>query len=58
MTVKINYLSKTISKFSSNLVLFVNEKFNISSLKKNLSDLELYIEPKELEYQDLEKEKK
>ncbi len=40
MTVKINYLSKTISKSSSNLVLFVNEKFNISSLKKNLSDLE------------------
>jgi leucyl aminopeptidase len=40
MTVKINYLSKTISKSSSNLVLFSNEKFNISGLKKNLSNLE------------------
>ena len=37
MSVKINYLKKKISTFSSNLVLFSNDKFNISNLKKILS---------------------
>ena len=40
MTVKINYNQKSLSKTSSNIVLFSNEKFNINSLKKNLSDSE------------------
>ena len=40
MSIKINYSKKTISKSSSNLVLFSNDKFNISSLKKNLSNSE------------------
>ena len=37
MSVKINYLKKKISTISSNLVLFSNDKFNISNLKKILS---------------------
>jgi len=37
MPIKINYLKKTSGKSSANLVLFTNEKFNISSLKKYLS---------------------
>ena len=40
MSVEINYLNKTNNKSNSNLVLFTNEKFAISSLKKYLSDFE------------------
>ena len=40
MSIKINYLNKNISKSESNLVLFSNEKFNISAIKKHLSNLE------------------
>ena len=40
MPVKINYSKKTISKSSSNLVLFTNDKYNISGLRKNLSSSE------------------
>ena len=38
MSIKINYSKKTISKLSANLVLFSNDKFNISGLKKDLSN--------------------
>jgi len=34
MTVQVNYKRNSLKKSSSNLVLFVDEKFNISSLKK------------------------
>ena len=40
MSVKISYSNKKINKSSSNLVLFVDEKFNIKGLKKYLSDSE------------------
>ena len=40
MTTKINYLNKVSSKSSANLVLFADDKFNINSLKKQLSNLE------------------
>ena len=40
MTVQINYKTKLSNKKSSNLVLFVDEKFNISSLRKYISSLE------------------
>ena len=44
MTVQINYKSTSSKKNSSNLVLFVDEKFNISGLKKDISNSEfLYI---------------
>ncbi len=38
MSIKINYLNKTGDKFSSNLVVFCNEKFNIKNLNKYLSE--------------------
>ncbi len=38
MSIKINYLNKTGDKFSSNLVIFCNEKFNIKNLNKYLSE--------------------
>ena len=40
MTVKINYKSVSPKKISSNLVLFVDEKFNISGLKKYILNSE------------------
>ena len=40
MSIKINYLKKTIGNSSANLVLFTSEKFNISGLKKYLSSSE------------------
>jgi leucyl aminopeptidase len=40
MTAKINYSNKVSSKSLVNLVLFTDDKFNINSLKKNLSNSE------------------
>ena len=36
MTVQINYKTGSSKKVSSNLVLFVDEKFNINGLKKHI----------------------
>ncbi len=36
MSIKINYLKKTNGKYSGNIVLFADEKFNINGLKKYL----------------------
>ena len=44
MTIQINYKNSSIKKVSSNLILFVDDKFNISGLKKYVSNSEfLYI---------------
>ena len=40
MTIQINYKTSYSKKVSSNLVLFVDEKFNISGLKKHISNSE------------------
>ena len=40
MSVKINYSNKAISKSSTNLVLFTDGKFNISNIKKYISNTE------------------
>ena len=40
MSIKINYSKKATGKSSSNLVLFVNEKFNISSIEKFITNTE------------------
>ena len=40
MSIKINYTQKKGTNFASNLVLFANEKFNINSLRKYLSNSE------------------
>ena len=40
MSIKINYLNKLSNKNSANDVIFVDEKFNIASLKKYISNLE------------------
>ena len=40
MSIKINYSSRTYNKSSDNIVLFSNEKFNITNLEKYLSKSE------------------
>ena len=55
MSIKINYLNKTNSKSSANLVLFSNEKFNISGLKKYLSNSEFSYIDDLLKTSDLKK---
>ena len=40
MSIKINYSNKFTSKSSTNLVLFVDQNFNISGLKKIISSIE------------------
>jgi leucyl aminopeptidase len=40
MSIKINYSNKANAKSSANLVLFVDEKFNINPLKKHISGTE------------------
>ena len=42
MTVQINYNNSISKKSSSNLILFVDEKFNISGLRKYNSKFEIY----------------
>ena len=41
MSIKLNYLKKTINKLSSNLVLFCDEKYSVNGFKKYLSNNEL-----------------
>ena len=55
MSVKINYTNKKISKLSSNLVLFSNEKFELKKLKKNFSNSELSYISDLLKANDLKK---
>ena len=40
MNTKINYTNKTINKLASNLVLFCDEKYSTSGIKKYVSDAE------------------
>jgi leucyl aminopeptidase len=56
MTVQINYKSNTLKKVSSNLVLFVDEKFNISGLKKYISNSEFSYISDLLKNSDLKKD--
>ena len=43
MPIKINYKNNSVNKNISNLILFTDEKFNISNFKKKvLSDKEYY----------------
>ena len=42
MTIKINYKNNISTKSATNLILFIDENFNINSLKKYLSNDEFY----------------
>ena len=56
MTVQINYKNSSSKKVSSNLVLFVDEKFNISGLKKHISNSEFSYISDLLKNSDLKKD--
>ena len=55
MSVKIKYLNKKNGRFSSNIVLFVDEKFNVISLKKYISGNEFSYIKDLLKTSDLKK---
>ena len=40
MNIKINFKKQVFNKSNENLILFVDENFNISSLKKNISNFD------------------
>ena len=40
MSIKVNYKTKSFKKLSNNLVLFTDEKFSLSPLKKYISNFE------------------
>ena len=42
MNIKINFKRQIFSKTDANLILFVDEKFNINGLKKHISDSEYF----------------
>ena len=56
MTVQINYKSSKLKKDLPNLVLFVDEKFNIGGLKKFISNNEFSYISDLLKNSDLKKE--
>ena len=56
MTIQINYKTSNSKKVSSNLVLFVDEKFNISGLKKYISNSEFSYISELLKNSDLKKD--
>ena len=56
MSIKINYLEKPANKPFENLVLFVDENFNINSLKKIISNSEFSYISDLLKNSDLKKD--
>ena len=56
MTVQINYKNSSLKKIFSNLVLFVDEKFNIGGLKKYISNSEFSYISDLLKNSDLKKD--
>ena len=56
MSIKINYLKRLNNKTLANAVLFTDDKFNISSLKKYLSNSEFSYISDLLKNSDLKKD--
>ena len=55
MTVKINYRNISFKKISHNLVLFTDDKFSLSPLKRYISKLEYFYVNDLLKTSDLKK---
>ena len=55
MSIKINYLNKIANKPTTNLILFVDESFNINGLKKIISSIEFSYISDLLKTSDLKK---
>ncbi len=56
MSIKINYKNSVSKKLSSNLVLFTNENFNITNIKKYISSSEYSYISELLKTGDLKKD--
>ena len=56
MTIRINYNNNNKKKPTTNLVLFVDENFNINSIKKHISNLEFSYISELLKNSDLKKD--
>jgi leucyl aminopeptidase len=56
MTIQINYKNSNLTKVSSNLILFVDEKFNIKLLEKHLTKSEILYVSDLLKNSDLKKD--
>ena len=56
MTVQINYKNKVLKNTTGNIILFVGEKFNISGLKKHISNSEYSYISDLLKTSDLKKD--
>ena len=56
MTIQINYKNNGIKKITSNLLIFVDEKFNINSVKKYISNTEYSYISDLLKNSDLKKQ--
>ena len=56
MTIQINYKNSNLTKVSSNLILFVDEKFNIKPLEKHLTKSEILYVSDLLKNSDLKKD--
>ena len=56
MSIKINYSNKLTNKSPTNLILFVDEKFNIGDLKKYISNQEFSYISDLLKTSDLQKD--
>ena len=56
MTVQINYKNSGLKNITGNLVLFVGENFNITGLKKYISNNEYFYISDLLKTSDLKKE--
>ena len=55
MPVKINYRNKSLNIKNSNLILFVDEKFNLSGVKKYFSSSEYSLVSDLIKTKDLKK---
>ena len=55
MNIKINFKRQIFSKTDANLILFVDEKFNINGLKKHISDSEYFYISDLLKSKDIKK---
>ena len=56
MTIQINYKNSNLTKVSSNLILFVDEKFNVKPLEKHVTNSEFLYVSDLLKNSDLKKD--
>ena len=56
MNIKVNFKNQGLTKSNANLILFADEKFNITGLKKHISNSEYFYISDILKKKDTKKE--